>query len=828
MGKILDFCRVPTRALMRGIKRWTSVDIIPINGLIMNTVYVEKPDGLRDAAAVLRVPTINYSLRDPAQQDQVDDAYRQFLNALPWPIMWRFSVRQVDPRKLTGAVAERLKATRDQKVRHWLQDQQQHLTNLVQTNDIPDAALHLVVTSPADMRKEPRDRHVLTEKELQARCTHLINTLRPCGMEPRRLEPMELMHLLWADFNPDLAMTHRTPSPQSLMTHGLGNVPAGIFQALPSDGSAQQDLVGAGAQATIVDTVFPKDLEFQKWYMEINREYRCVLKVGGWPTYLQPNALRGLLNSNLNLDVSLHIVPFETADVLRFLSDRINKLTYSLEKDRVEGYLPDQYARRYRDQAEFCREELETGRQRWFYTSLYVAVTAPSLERLKEDVQMVETLLARVSMKAWPAFRQQPEGLFSTLPIGLDALGDQRNMLTSGVVNLNPFDCQVFHQEEGFYAGINRVNNSLISLNVWNLDNYNMFIGGLPGKGKTMLERHKITCHHCLSDDHQIIGDPDGEMDAMVEELGGSVIRLGPSSPHRINIMDLALDFDADSRDHRRGKPLDKQVQYLSSWLEQQIGAEGPSGRRSFSPSEKAQVMHAIVQTYGGCGITMENQGDILRGDRLVDMPTLDDLQAQMERITPHLVPAMDIFRYGTMRIFNERTNVDIDNRLVSLNLKGLDPATRRLASPWILNWMWGRVGLNRARKRRTHLYFEEVLWFLEDPLAAEYISMIWTRGRKWGCSPCAVSQLIFRLLNTTTGATIVKSSDLKVLFDQGDALDDVVAACKLSGVEASYIKGSAPGDGLYVVGPWRVPFRLALSQYQYEYYSTRPGELKE
>jgi hypothetical protein len=71
------------------------------------------------------------------------------------------------------------------------------------------------------------------------------------------------------------------------------------------------------------------------------------------------------------------------------------------------------------------------------------------------------------------------------------------------------------------------------------------------------------------------------------------------------------------------------------------------------------------------------------------------------------------------------------------------------------------RVGLNRYHKRNTHLYFEEILWFLEEPIVAEYISMIWTRGRKWRCCPVAVSQLLERLMSTPVGRTIVKTSDL-------------------------------------------------------------------
>jgi hypothetical protein len=242
-------------------------------------------------------------------------------------------------------------------------------------------------------------------------------------------------------------------------------------------------------------------------------------------------------------------------------------------------------------------------------------------------------------------------------------------------------------------------------------------------------------------------------------------------------------------------------------------------------------MMHAIVRAYGRYGITPENQSDILQGDRYRSeaMPILGDLQDELRELEPNLAEAMDLFRFGPMQLFNARTNVDLTGaRLISLNLRELDPATRNMAMPWMVNWVWARVGLNRYHKRNTHLYFEEILWFLQEPIAAEYISMIWTRGRKWRCCPAAVSQLLERLMSSEVGRTIVKTSDLKVLFDQGEALPEIQQHCGLSDAEASFVKGSAPGRGLYVVGPYRLPFHLFLSGWQYEYFTTKPGEMKE
>ncbi len=816
-------------SLYEKARRWRRFKVsqsLPVKGLGhgMMTVYQGSAEYFVFA---LQVSTVNYSTRAESEQDLIDGNYQAFLNNLHQPVQWRFSVRQLDPAQLTEAIRKRMAGVTDDKTRCWLQDQLEHVQGLVQEHNIPQASLYLLVPLrvPGDMGQD--DTWTKARKEATAQATRLTNALADLGLSARRLNSFELATLVWSDLNPDLAIIQKCPAPASMVTYGH-NMPEGTARVELHHHVLGDDAISVGAQR-LSDVIAARDMEFHKDHLELNSMYRCVLGVYNWPGYMQPNALRFLTNSNLNLDIAQHVLPFPSDEALGFLDKRLRELTLSAEKDRLEGYTEDHKVIKFIDQAKYCREYLEQGKGRWFYVAMYVAVTAPSKDQLDQDVKTAIALLNQSGLKAAPLYRQQEQGLYAAMPLALDPIQQNRNMLTDAVANLAPFDCQTWMQPGGFFAGVNRLNSGIVALNLWGLDNYNVCVMGLPGKGKTMWERHVLTHYHNMTDESQVIGDPDGEMDAMVEELGGQVVRLGAGSPHRINLMDLALDFDNNAQDWRKGRPLDKKIDQLAAWLEHYLGTPaGQEGERRLTPLQQARVKHAVVRAYGRYGISPENQADIIRDGRLVEMPLLTDVQDELGATDPDLAEAMDIFRFGTMSIFNARTNVDVSGRLVSLNMRDLDPATRDMAMPWLVNWMWGRVGLNRARKQLTHLYFEEVLAFLSNPIAAEYVSMIWTRGRKWGCSPVAVSQLVFRLLENSVGKTIVQTSDLKVLYDQGDAIDDMTRLCKLSPQEAGFIRGSRPGDGLYVIGPYRVPFSLPLSRYQYEYYTTRPGEMRE
>jgi len=831
-GKVIRFG--PTRKVFRNryrnFRRIMAAEQLPIVAVGRDMMKIA-PAGVPGWwVAVLRVATRNLSTCGEAEQQAVLYHLFKFLNNRTDRFQWRFSSRPVDSQQIIGTIDRRLEAlpAHDER-RVWLLDYREHITSLVRINNIPQAGLYLVIQTRHPPGRPSTDVYDQVEKQLQHLCTLATSELHALGVEAQRLSKWEMLCLLWADLNPDLITTHKTPADiDALVTMGKPDE-LNIAQTAEYHGSHDDPFTANGQM--FLDVIAPLDLAFRKHYMEINRSYRTVLAVRGWPGFLQYNALRHLTNSNLTLDISLHVEPVETGEALKYLDDRIRTLTVAAAKDDFEGYTPDHRILKFKEQAVYCREQLEQGQQRWFYAALYVAVTADSRQQLDEDVRTVETLLNQADIKAGPAFRQQKEGLLACLPLAYDPVQATRNMLTDALAYLTPLDSQQLMHPAGMYAGLSRLNNTLITLDFWALKNYNITVLGVPGSGKSMFLRSKIQHVHTMTDDHQVVGDPDGEMDAMVQEMGGVVVRLGGSSPHRINIMDLPLDWDDQRFGYKKGRPLDKFIPLLTSWLEYQIGTPSGDGVRRFDPVQKAHVMHAIVRAYGRYGITPENQADILAGDRYRSetMPVLDDLQEELRAVEPGLAEAMGLFKFGPMQMFNARTNLDLTGaRLISLNLRDLDPATRHMAMPWVVNFMWARVGLNRYHKRRTHLYFEEVLWFLQEPIGAEYISQIWTRGRKWWCCPMAVSQLLERLMASDVGRTIVQTSDLKILFDQGDTLPTIQDHMKLSDAEASFVRGSSPGHGLYVMGAYRLPFLLLLSAYQYEYFTTKPGEMKE
>jgi type IV secretory pathway VirB4 component len=132
-------------------------------------------------------------------------------------------------------------------------------------------------------------------------------------------------------------------------------------------------------------------------------------------------------------------------------------------------------------------------------------------------------------------------------------------------------------------------------------------------------------------------------------------------------------------------------------------------------------------------------------------MPVLEDLynllRKQNEAEAQHLATAMEIYVTGSLSVFNNRTNIDIGNRLVCFDIKELGKGLKKIAMLVLQDAVWNRVTVNRAAKRTTWFYLDEMHLLLKEEQTAAYTVEIWKRFRKWGGVPSGLTQNVKDLL---------------------------------------------------------------------------------
>ena len=114
---------------------------------------------------------------------------------------------------------------------------------------------------------------------------------------------------------------------------------------------------------------------------------------------------------------------------------------------------------------------------------------------------------------------------------------------------------------------------------------------------------------------------------------------------------------------------------------------------------------------------------DYLNDPRPRNMPILEDLynllRAQDEKEAQYIATALEIYVTGSLNVFNHRTNVDINNRIVCYDIKELGKQLKKIGMLVVQDQVWNRVTINRAAHKSTRYYIDEMHLLLKEEQTA-------------------------------------------------------------------------------------------------------------
>ena len=403
----------------------------------------------------------------------------------------------------------------------------------------------------------------------------------------------------------------------------------------------------------------------------------------------------------------------------------------------------------------------------------------------------------------------------SSLPLGDNQIGIQRGLTTSSTAIFVPFTTQELFQQggEALYYGLNALSNNLIMVDRKLLKNPNGLILGTPGSGKSFSAKREITNVILITKDDVIICDPEGEYYPLVARLRGQVIKISPTSTDYINPMDLNLNYSEEDN------PLTLKSDFILSLCELIVG-----GKEGLQPIEKTVIDRCVRLVYR----------DYLADPKPENMPILEDLynelRRQDEKEAQYIATALEIYVTGSLNVFNHRTNVDIQNRLVCYDIKELGKQLKKLGMLIVQDQVWNRVTANRAEGKSTRYYIDEFHLLLKEEQTAAYSVEIWKRFRKWGGIPTGITQNVKDLLASREIENIFENSDFIYMLNQASGDRQILAKqLNISPHQLSYVTHSGEGEGLLFYGNIILPFadKFPRDTELYKIMTTKPGEAK-
>ena len=511
--------------------------------------------------------------------------------------------------------------------------------------------------------------------------------------------------------------------------------------------------------------------------------------------------------------LSMDIIPVPTEEAVRDVEMRrlgvetniTNWQRRQNANNNFSAVVPYDMEQQRKESKEFM-DDLTTRDQRMMFGVLTLVHTAETKEQLDADTDRLLSIGRKHLCQLAVLRLQQLDGLNTALPIGHRKIDAVRTLTTESLAVLMPFRTQEIMDEGGIYCGENAISHNLIMCNKEKLLNPNSFLLGVPGSGKSFSAKMLIVFLALATEDDILICDPEREYAALIEAMGGEVIRIAAGSNDRINAMDM-VDGYGDG-----GNPVIDKSEFVLSLFEQ-------LDKKGVSAKEKSIIDRCTAAVYE----------DYQRGGKVPTLCVLrEKLLEQTEKEAKDLALSLELFTSGSLDAFAHESNVDVKNRMIVYDILDLGKQLKTMGLLVITDAMLNRVTENWKKGKRTHIFLDEFHVVFENEYSGAFFNSAWRRFRKRNAFPNAITQNVEYLLDSVLASTMLSNSEFIVMLNQaGPDRQKLAELLNISEEQMNYITNADAGCGLIKYGSALVPFvnRFPKNTRLYKLMTTKPGE---
>jgi type IV secretory pathway VirB4 component len=343
-----------------------------------------------------------------------------------------------------------------------------------------------------------------------------------------------------------------------------------------------------------------------------------------------------------------------------------------------------------------------------------------------------------------------------------------------------------------------------VILDRFSLPNANSILFAQSGAGKSYTAKVEVL-RHLMQGTKVIVIDPEREYQQLAASVGGTRIKLSVHSKEKINPFDLSVNDPDSFADH---------VQSLTEIIS--LMADG------LSSEEKSVVDQAILKTYKKFGFGKKANN---KAKRNKDYPRMYDFYATLRSLKqPRLVKRLQKYTTGSLsEVFDEHTNIELDNRLVVFDTKDLPESIRQIMHLIIAQFVQNQVQGDICKRI---FVIDEAWLMLEHEESARFIAGMVRRARKYYLGVSIISQQANDFLGNVHGRAIASQSALRILMRQDTTtIRNVAQEFRLSEYEQRFLLTCERGEALIIADQHHVAVKITASEDEHPLITTDPSE---
>lgn len=793
---------------------------------------VETTDGRY--VKILEIEPINFMLRSSEEQYNILSSFASWLKISPLKLQFKSITRKADSDKHIAMIRKELSMEDNAQCRAMGEDYIRLIKD-VGSREALTRRFFLIYQYEAIGRSESDDYSkvysMLVSAEQNARAYFM-----QCGnsiIQPKNPD-QAVAEILYMFFN-------RRSCVDEPFTDRVNRV---IIDTM----TAKEKVIGVDPipHISVRQFIAPRGLDLSHYnYIVMDGRYYCFLyiKGNGYPSTVRGGWMSSLINAGEGIDIDVHLSRENRSKTIDKVAQRIrlNRTKLKGMQDTSTDYeeLTNSIQAGY-----YIKNGIANHNEDLFYMSVFVTISAKTYDELLWRKQQMIDMLKSMDMYLSDCRFQQEDALRSVMPFLQISpklqKKTQRNVLTSGAASTYMFTSFEMSDDSGVLLGVNRHNNSLCIVDLFNTKinkNANLTMCGTSGAGKTFtlqllalrMRMRGIQCY--------IIAPIKGhEFKRACSKIGGEFIKIAPGSPHCINVMEIRhtispemeLIDEVDYND--MDSMLARKIQQLMIFFSLLIP--------DMTNEEEQMLDEALIKTYNEFGITHDNNS--LYADatcfppKLKKMPILGDLHKHLleNTMTTRIAAIVSRFVTGSAQSFNRQTNVDLTNKYIVLDLSELKGKLLPVGMMIALDYVWDNIKADRTKKKAIMI---DEIWQLigasSNKLAAEFCLEIFKVIRGYGGAAIAATQDLsdfFSLDDGKYGRAIINNSKNKIILNlEQDEAQYVKDVLKLTRTEVRSITQFERGEALIHSNNNKVPVVIKASAEEKEMITTDRAELE-